>query len=135
MSGDDQATTGTSAGVPLTGIRVLIVEDEALIAMDLEDLILDGGGLLVAPPLRTCREALAVSEAQDIDLAILDVSLPDGEVYPVAEVLRTRDIPLIFHSGHAAHQDIKGRFPNAGWIAKPSDTSVIMDTLLTLMDL
>jgi CheY-like chemotaxis protein len=77
---------------------ILIVEDEPLIAMMLEDFLLSLGHEVRA----TCDsvgEAMKAVEAGDFDLAILDVNLKGESVWPVAAVLRARDIPFILASG------------------------------------
>ena len=78
--------------------RILIVEDEPLIAMMLEDFLLSLGHEVRA----TCDsvgEALEAVLAGDFDLAILDVNLKGESVWPVAAELRNRDIPFILASG------------------------------------
>ena len=77
---------------------ILIVEDEPLIAMMLEDFLLSLGHAVRA----TCEsvgEALKAVEAEDFDVAILDVNLKGENVWPVAAELRDRDIPFILASG------------------------------------
>lgn len=77
---------------------ILIVEDEPLIAMMLEDFLLSLGHEVRA----TCEsvsEALKAVQADDFDLAILDVNLKGESVWPVAAMLRERAIPFILASG------------------------------------
>ena len=78
--------------------RILIVEDEPLIAMMLED-FLDSLGHAVRGPCESVSEALGAVEQADFDLAILDVNLKGESVWPVATALRAKDIPFVLASG------------------------------------
>jgi|HubBroStandDraft_6_1064221.scaffolds.fasta_scaffold616482_2 CheY-like chemotaxis protein len=88
----------TQAAGANEGRRVLIVEDEALIAFVLEDIVRDLG-YEVAAVASTLETAMA-TEPDSFDLAILDVQLNGMEVYPFAETLMSRGIPYIFASGN-----------------------------------
>ncbi|WP_374448937.1 response regulator [Stella sp.] len=95
----------------IAGARILIVEDEAMIAMLLEDMLEEMGCRVVATA-GTLDEAMAAVGAEPaLDLAILDVNLGGAETYPVADLLRRRGIPYIFSTGygvgtlHPDHQD------------------------------
>ena len=94
----------------MTQLRVLVVEDEPLIAMMVEDYI-DMLGHAVAGPADTAAEGMRLVEAGGIDAAICDVNLRDGPSWPVADALKAAGIPyLIATGGHvepppAAHAD------------------------------
>jgi CheY-like chemotaxis protein len=81
--------------------RVLLVEDEALVAMLMEDLLhdLDWGEVVIAGRI---DQAIEAAKSAAFDLAILDVNLAGTLTYPVADVLRERGIPFIFVTGYAA---------------------------------
>jgi CheY-like chemotaxis protein len=81
--------------------RVLIVEDEALIAMLLEEMLADRG-YVVAGHGATLAEACELARTLEVDAAILDVSLIGEEVFPVAEILLQRGIPFVFTTGYGA---------------------------------
>jgi two-component SAPR family response regulator len=81
------------------GRRILVVEDEMLIAMIIEDAVQDSGGQIVGPAA-TLEKALKLVEEQEFDAAILDVTIRGGNVYPVAELLLNRGIPFVFASGY-----------------------------------
>jgi DNA-binding response OmpR family regulator len=84
----------------LSGIRVLVVEDEAVIALDLKA-ILEEAGATVIGPARTLLAASELAASGDLAAAILDVQLGDGTVFPVACMLADRGIPFLFHTGRA----------------------------------
>ena len=92
---------GMTAGNDLHGLRVLIVEDESLIAMLLEDILEDLGCELVGSAL-TLRQGLEQAETADAEVAILDINLGGDPIFPVAERLAARRIPLVFASGYGA---------------------------------
>lgn len=82
----------------LPGIRVLIVEDEALILAMLETDRLEIGCEVVATPARS-GDALEMARSVSMDVAVLDVNLSGKVSYPVADVLRRRNIPLPVATG------------------------------------
>lgn len=79
---------------------VLIVEDEALIAMDLQD-ILEGAGYEVLGPANSIDMALALIQQRDPELAVLDVNLARTNVFPLADVLSAKGTPFCFLTGHS----------------------------------
>ncbi len=81
--------------------RVLVVEDEAIIAILMEDLLEDLGCQVVATA-GTLEDAIAAARTGEFDLAFLDVNLRGVPVYPVAEVLRARAIPFAFVTGYGS---------------------------------
>jgi CheY-like chemotaxis protein len=98
--------------------RVLVVEDEFIVALDLSETVRDLGYGVDGPYARTDK-ALAAIERSMPAFAILDVNTADGEVYPVADKLSDAGIPIIFHSGHVAPEEISARYPAAVACAKP----------------
>jgi DNA-binding response OmpR family regulator len=83
----------------LAGLRVMVVEDELLIAMLIEDTLLDQGCVIVGPYTSVNEAALAAQNAA-VDLALLDVNLRGEKIYPVAEILSARGIPFLLLSGY-----------------------------------
>jgi CheY-like chemotaxis protein len=82
--------------------RILLVEDEMLVAMLLEDMLTEAGHAIVGPMARI-DQAVEAARSKAIDLAILDVNVGGEEVYPVAEALAAREIPFAFATGYGAH--------------------------------
>lgn len=79
--------------------RILLVEDELLIALSVGDMLSELG-YAVAGPVARLDEALAHARNEPLDGALLDVSLGRDEVFPVAEVLAARGVPFVFASGY-----------------------------------
>lgn len=85
----------------LAGLRVLLVEDESLIVMLIED-ALDDLGCEVAAVASRFDDAVAKAQALDFDMAILDVNLNGMRTFPIAEIIRSRGIALVFATGYGA---------------------------------
>lgn len=83
----------------MAGCRVLVVEDETLIAMDIEA-TLEALGCEVVGPTGKLETALQLAAEEMLDAAILDVTVRGGKSFAVAERLRARGIPFILASGH-----------------------------------
>jgi len=83
----------------LAGRRILIVEDDPLIAMLEEDLMLQLGCEIIGPAV-TVADALALARASDLQGALLDVNLQGEPVFPVADLLVEANIPFVFVTGY-----------------------------------
>lgn len=81
--------------------RILIVEDEALVAMLIEDIVLDLGHDIAGVAGRL-DDGLAKAQAFDISCAVLDLNLNGERTYPIADVLRRRGVPFLFVTGYGA---------------------------------
>ncbi len=81
--------------------RVMVVEDELLVAMLIEDTLVDHGYVVVGP-FSNVADALVAARDERIDLALLDVNLRGERVYPVAELLERRGIPFLLLSGYGS---------------------------------
>ena len=113
--------------------RILLVEDEVLVSMDIED-ALTAAGARVVGPCTTMRAAFALADRDGlIDAAILDILLGREEVYPLAEALLQREIPLLFHTGHGEPGDLTVRFPRSRVCRKPTATEDLMQELASLL--
>lgn len=83
----------------LTGLRVLVVEDGALVSMMIED-ILEVLGCEVVATASRLDDAITKAQALAVDMAVLDVNLAGQVSYPVADILRARHIPFVFATGY-----------------------------------
>jgi CheY-like chemotaxis protein len=100
---------------PLAGRKVLVLEDEPVVAMLVEDMLVELGCIVVGPASRL-DDALAMAEREELDLAVLDINLGRVDSFPVAEILRQRSVPFIFATGYG---DRATPFPAAPVVAKP----------------
>ena len=105
----------------LRGRRVLVVEDEALVAMMMEDGLLDAGAEIVGPAC-SVGEALEIIErtAPDggLSVAVLDINLEGAAVFPVADCLAARGVPFVFCTGYGEGCDL-GTHVAAPVLGKP----------------
>lgn len=113
------------SGTPplLSGRRVLIVEDQFLIAEEMRRAIESLGGTVVgpAPGLAAARRLL---ESGMPDMALLDINLGEAQVWPIAQELRDRGVPLIFASGYEAG-DLDPHFALELLLEKPVTVRVL----------
>ena len=83
----------------LSGLRVLVVEDEMMVSMLIEDMLTDLGCIVVGPVARL-DEAIALAESEQIDCAVLDVNLGGQPIFPLADILRAKGAPFAFATGY-----------------------------------
>lgn len=112
--------------------RALVVEDEALIALSLEDGLNDAGWTVLGP-FSACADALASLDGALPDVAILDAVLRDGPCLELARELRARGIPFIIHSGAEAFQEHAPELDGALWIEKPSPVERVIGAAAGLL--
>jgi CheY-like chemotaxis protein len=105
------------APLSIAGPRVAVVEDEALVAMVMCDMLHDLGYSVVGPFSNTA-EAMAAAKNGRMDAAILDVNLGNELVYEFADALDRSAIPYIFVTGYST-EDVEGRFRNVPVLQKP----------------
>lgn len=99
----------------LTGKRILLIEDEALVAMLIEDMLADEGCVVAATAGRLAEALkLAGDPGLEIDFAVLDVNLAGEPAFAVAEVLAGRGVPFAFATGYGA-----GGLPET-WRGRPT---------------
>jgi PAS domain S-box-containing protein len=99
------------------GRRVLLVEDEALVAMMIQECLTECGHSIIGPISRA-SEAVQAAHNGDYDAAILDINLGDGTAYPVAEIVAARGIPFVFVTGYGA-DTVDARFGGVPVLQKP----------------
>ena len=116
----------------LTGRRILVVEDESLVAMLLETILEDMGAIPVGA-ISTVDEALeVVADDPLLDAALLDVNVAGREVFPVAKALEDRGVPFVFSTGYGEGglpEEWRGRTT----IQKPFTEAAVRDALKTAL--
>lgn len=105
-------------GADLAGLRILIVEDEFLLAMELE-MMLQQRGCMVLGPASSIGQALAMLHGEPPDVALLDVNLKGERATPVAAALQDRGVPFILITGYSARQLHEPELREAPRIDKP----------------
>lgn len=101
MAESGRAESGVAERMP--GRRLLVVEDEYMIAMELVSTLEELGAEVVGPAA-SVEDALALvgSDGDRLDAAVLDINLRDERVYPVADALAARGVPFVFATGYDA---------------------------------
>jgi len=103
--------------------RVLLVEDEALVALMIQESLAEFGYQVIGP-LNTASEALAAARENHFDAAVLDINLGDGLVYTVAEILSARGVPFVFVTGYDA-DSVDPRFSDVPILSKPIERDML----------
>jgi DNA-binding response OmpR family regulator len=120
------------ATLPLKGARVLVVEDDFFILMDLES-ILTAAGAEVVGPCRTVKDAMPLAERDGLSAAILDIQLEHETVEPVARKLCSRDVPFIFYTGQTETDPIREEWPDHKIVIKPAQPRFIINAIAELV--
>ena len=107
---------------------VLLVEDEALIALALVDDV-EAAGYRVAGPFHRSSDTLDWLKHQTPDVAIIDVHLRDGSSVELARVLRDRDVPFIVFSGDKRDGHSPDAFDGARWLSKPVSGRQLLESV------
>ena len=109
----------------LQGIKVLVVEDEYLVAALMEDM-LASAGCVVAGPIPRLAQALDAANGEVCDVAVLDVNLAGERVYPVADILAQRNVPFVFVTGYGV---LPGEYAKRPRLCKPFKMADLLDML------
>jgi CheY-like chemotaxis protein len=111
----------------MKALRILVVEDEALVAMLVEDMLTDMGHEVVRVAHRLETGLVAV-ERDGFDVAVLDVNLNDVKSFPIADALSSRGIPFVFATGYGM-AGLDERFFSVPTITKPFDERRLADAI------
>ena len=111
----------------LAGVRVFVVEDEFLVSIALEDDLREAGAIVVGP-FNDLGSGLDGAAREAFDVAVLDVNLNGTMIYPLADELMARGLPLMFLSGYTA-ADMPQRFATLPRLTKPYDLTRLIDAI------
>ena len=113
--------------MPLDGKRILIVEDEAIIAADLAMEVEAAGGMIVRT-VGSVDAALDFIASTEFDGATVDIRLMEQRSFEVADALTARHIPFVFATA-LAHRNAPARFADVPWLTKPSRIGAVCRAL------
>ena len=116
---------------PISGLRILVVEDAFLVALDLSDELTDAGCHVVGPA-PSVQQALEQIDGVELDGAVLDVNLQGERSFPLAEHLAARDVPFLFLTGYDSATVFPDRFRDSPRLSKPVDTKVLIEAVARL---
>lgn len=125
----NRAMTGQPVG-RLGGLRVLVVEDVAMLAWLVRD-VLRNAGADVAGPVSDVALALALLSEQEVDAAVLDKNLNGETSDPIADALVARNVPFVFLTGYGS-DDTQGRHAGRPTLGKPLKPEILIRTLTDL---
>ena len=114
------------------GPLVLILEDEAIVAINLQD-ELQEAGYTVAGPFTTCADALSWLATASPDIAVVDTVLKDGSCGAIARELARREVPFLIYSGHQEDEYLLAEFQHVTWIEKPVLSAVLVQACHQLL--
>lgn len=112
-----------------TSKHILIIEDEALIALDMAATLEELGHRVTT--VAAMREAERLVWSGDIDLAVLDYHLKDGTTDRLARQLQERGVPFVICSGTAGLSELGAAFQRTTFLAKPFTSEAFIDAILT----
>ena len=117
--GEDRAGDVMALGHALKGLRILVVEDEAMVAMMVEDMLIDLGCVVVGIA-GSVEKAVSMVGCGDLALdgAVLDINLGGETVFPVADALTERHVPFIFATGYGT-DGLERRYADRPTLTKP----------------
>ena len=121
------------AGEALRGRRVLVIEDEMLVAMEFESL-LQRQGCAVVGPASTVDRALALLNHDQPDAALLDLDLNGEPATAVAVALKTRGVPFVLVTGYGEAQSSEPELQGAPRVDKPVNHYALVRALAQVMD-
>ena len=116
----------------LKGVRVLVAEDEAIIAFELEAFLTEAGAEVVGPTY-SLGDAMNLAEGEGLAAAVLDIRLGEDTIAPVARLLTERGIPFLFYSGQIDNDPILAEWPTSTLVPKPASPRVVIHALAELL--
>lgn len=114
----------------LDGCRILVAEDEPLVAMLLEDVLLDAGATIIGP-VGTVAEALALAAKERPDVAVLDLNLSGETCLAIADFLAAAGVPFLVATGYGSDNPLP-RHAGVQVLQKPYDPAALVDALSRL---
>lgn len=117
---------------PLTGRRVLVVEDEYFIADEIRQGLVDLGAEVVGPFPNFHDAVAVVRSGRQIDVALLDINVRSEMVFPLARTLQSRDVPVVFTTGYD-RSSLGPEFQDAVLWQKPLNLSTALPSLVAMV--
>jgi DNA-binding response OmpR family regulator len=112
----------------LRGGRILIAEDDAILALDVSEILRQAGAEVIGP-VATLRQALVMISDVPVSAALLDVNLRDGEVFPAALALKERGIGMVFYTGYAGVDILRRDWPGVQVLTKPAPPRLLISAM------
>lgn len=123
-----EAPNDDASSRPLSGRRVLLIEDEPLIGLHAQN-CLESAGCEVVGPIARLEPALVAAREAAFDFAIIDINLAGLMTFPVADLLVQRGTPFVFCSGYSSTDDVPDRFAHIPVLRKPLSETALVDAV------
>jgi DNA-binding response OmpR family regulator len=112
------------------GLRILLVEDDLLLAMEMEEVLRDLGCEIVGPFARL-NEAIAAAVNEALDGAIVDLNLRGEMSFPLIEELRRKSVPCVLCSGYADLPEMRSQLREIPKLGKPCNHEHLVAAMRT----
>jgi CheY-like chemotaxis protein len=113
---------------PLRGTRILIAEDDAILALDVREILRRAGAEIVGPAA-TLKQALFMISAFPVSAGTLDVNLRDAEVFPAARALEKLGAGIVFYTAYADVGSLRRVWPGAKVLTKPAPPGLLVSAM------
>jgi DNA-binding response OmpR family regulator len=112
----------------LRGARILVAEDDAILALDVREILRRAGANIVGPAA-TLKQTLFMISAYPVSAALLDVNLRDGEVFPAARALEKLGAGIVFYTAYADVDSLRRAWPGAKVLTKPAPPRLLVSAM------
>jgi DNA-binding response OmpR family regulator len=112
----------------LRGARILVAEDDAILALDVREILRRAGANIVGPAA-TLKQTLFMISAYPVSAALLDVNLRDGEVFPAARALEKLGAGIVFYTAYADVDSLRRSWPGAKVLTKPAPPRLLVSAM------
>jgi DNA-binding response OmpR family regulator len=112
----------------LYGSRILVVEDDVIVAFEIVTALRVAGAEVLGPALSLSR-ALEIATTEDLDCAVLDVMLRDGTVFRAARLLRHKGVGVVFYTGDFDLGRLRRAWPGAQVLLKPASPKLLVEAV------
>ena len=112
----------------LRGARILVAEDDAILALDVRQILRDAGAEIIGPAA-TLKQTLFMISAFPVSAALLDVNLRDAEVFPAARALEELGAGIVFYTGYADVDSLRRAWPGAKVLTKPAPPRLLISAM------
>ena len=116
----------------LAGSRVLVVEDEFIIALEVQSTLEEAGATVVGPAF-TVSQALEFALHENLSAATLDLRLGPDSVAPIARILAEHHIPFVFYTGQPASDPVRRAWPDAKVLSKPTSGDELVGAIADIL--
>jgi DNA-binding response OmpR family regulator len=116
----------------LSGVRVLVVEDDSLLAMDLEATLVEAGAVVV-DLCQTLDQAMLRADTADFAVAVLDFGLGSETVSPLARRLVNRGVPFVLYTGKSRHEPSLAEWSDCSIVQKPASSRALVSAVRTAL--